>query len=185
MRRYNDMKLVLAESLRELLVDRQLEDITVKLIVENCGTTTRTFYNHFKDKQDLAYWMYSKELLSLVVYHEEAVVDWEATLCSMLDHMYTDKSLYGKLVVYNGQNSFMDALYEEAVSTYLADISSKLEPSDDLDGLRFVVECFLKGNSTQLREWLLGGCKITPQEFAQKSVLCFPEILKPFFYFDE
>lgn len=43
----------MGESVRELAAQRSLDKITVKEIAQNCGVTSATFYNHFRDKYDL------------------------------------------------------------------------------------------------------------------------------------
>src|SRR5699024_10238398 len=40
-----------------------VEKITVKEIVEECGTTRQTFYRNFRDKYDLINWYFDKILL--------------------------------------------------------------------------------------------------------------------------
>ena len=50
------------DSLSELVDLKPFEKITVKDITENCDMTTRTFYNHFKDKYDLVLWTYSSKV---------------------------------------------------------------------------------------------------------------------------
>ena len=54
----NRTKLVLAESIKELMEHIPLDKITVTQIVNNCGTTRQTFYRNFKDKYDLVNWYF-------------------------------------------------------------------------------------------------------------------------------
>ena len=44
---------VLAESFRELAMEKSIERITVREIAENCEYSSATFYRHFRDKYDL------------------------------------------------------------------------------------------------------------------------------------
>ena len=44
---------IIIASLRELTKTRSIDDISVSDIIENCGISRRTFYNHFRDKQAL------------------------------------------------------------------------------------------------------------------------------------
>lgn len=50
-------KFVLADSIKELMTSMPLDKITVKNIVENCGTTRQTFYRNFKDKYAFFGWL--------------------------------------------------------------------------------------------------------------------------------
>ena len=53
MERHRDlMRMYLSESLRELMVQRMFEKITIKMICDKAGVIRATFYNYFDDKYD-------------------------------------------------------------------------------------------------------------------------------------
>ncbi len=52
------IKQILSESLIDLVNKKSLNKITVQMIVDNCNMTRQTFYYHFKDKYDLANWIF-------------------------------------------------------------------------------------------------------------------------------
>lgn len=62
-RRPEKMKYQLADALKQCMSKMLVEKITVKEIVEECGTTRQTFYRNFKDKYDLINWYFDKILL--------------------------------------------------------------------------------------------------------------------------
>ena len=62
-RRSGKMKYQLADALKQCMSKTPVEKITVKEIVEECGTTRQTFYRNFKDKYDLINWYFDKILL--------------------------------------------------------------------------------------------------------------------------
>lgn len=57
----NITKLALANSLKNLMLNKPFDKIRVADIVGNCGVTRTTFYYHFKDKYDLMNWIYYTE----------------------------------------------------------------------------------------------------------------------------
>ena len=57
------MKYRLADAMKQCMAKLPVEKITVKEIVEECGTTRQTFYRNFKDKYDLINWYFDKILL--------------------------------------------------------------------------------------------------------------------------
>ena len=57
------MKYRLAEAVKVCMKTTSVEKITVKEIVDACGTTRQTFYRHFQDKYDLVNWYFDKILL--------------------------------------------------------------------------------------------------------------------------
>jgi AcrR family transcriptional regulator len=58
MPKVGDTKQILADSLCKLAESKSVNDITVLDIVNNCGLTAPTFYNHFRNKHDLITWYY-------------------------------------------------------------------------------------------------------------------------------
>ena len=58
-----EMKYRLAEAVKVCMKTTSVEKITVKEIVDACGTTRQTFYRHFQDKYDLVNWYFDKIIL--------------------------------------------------------------------------------------------------------------------------
>ena len=52
-----NMKEVIAEAVRTLLMDKKVKKLTVKDIVEECHITRQTFYYHFEDIPHLFLWI--------------------------------------------------------------------------------------------------------------------------------
>ncbi len=53
-----DIKLKLAEAMKECMRTTAVENITVKQIVEVCGVSRQSFYRNFIDKYDLINWYF-------------------------------------------------------------------------------------------------------------------------------
>lgn len=58
----DSMKYRLADAMKACMKKTPVEKITVKEIVEECGTTRQTFYRNFQDKYDLINWYFDKIL---------------------------------------------------------------------------------------------------------------------------
>ena len=54
-------KKALAESLKNLLLQKPLNKITISDIADDCGINRMTFYYHFKDIYDLVEWTCAEE----------------------------------------------------------------------------------------------------------------------------
>lgn len=59
-------KLMLAESLRNLMQKKTLDKIKIHEIVDACGVNRQTFYYHFQDIYALVEWMYNYDATKLV-----------------------------------------------------------------------------------------------------------------------
>ena len=54
---------LLAESFKELAMQRSIEKITIKEITDKAGVIRPTFYNHFQDKYELLEWIINQDLI--------------------------------------------------------------------------------------------------------------------------
>lgn len=80
-------KRALAASLKNMLVKKTLDKITVKDIVDDCNLNRQTFYYHFHDTYDLLEWLYLDETKDIVdKLHEKKY-------SLLLDYIIENKSL--------------------------------------------------------------------------------------------
>ena len=53
---YMDMKEIIAEAARKLILEKKVKKLTVKDIVEECQITRQAFYYHFEGIPDMIQW---------------------------------------------------------------------------------------------------------------------------------
>ena len=70
-------KLMLAESLRNLMQKKPLDKIKIHEIVDACGVNRQTFYYHFQDIYALVEWMYQHDAVELIEKNNKALLDGE------------------------------------------------------------------------------------------------------------
>lgn len=56
----------LASSLKRLMEQKPLSQISIREIIEDCGVNRQTFYYHFRDIYALAEWMFSREAAAFI-----------------------------------------------------------------------------------------------------------------------
>lgn len=61
-----DMKEIIAEGARNLLMGKKVKKLTVKDIAEECNITRQTFYYHFEDIPDMIRWIMENEFDKMV-----------------------------------------------------------------------------------------------------------------------
>ncbi len=108
----------IADSLMELLYTTPLQNISTQQICDNCGYSTRTFYNNFKDKHEVVAYIYERmmqncwydngEITDLYTAH----VRWNTTAAKEY-HKFFKNTLS-----YKGQNNIMDIMNDYAVARY-------------------------------------------------------------------
>lgn len=107
----------LAESAIELLSKEPIGKITVARIANNCGLSTRTFYNNFRDKYELFIWIYKAELEKKYQANLDNMNFSTFLRCSgqiLLDY----KEFFFNYQRYSGQNDFRDSVFQPLYEYY-------------------------------------------------------------------
>lgn len=110
-------KTYLKESAIELLSKGRVDNISVKDIAENCGVSTRTFYNYFKDKNDLFLSIYTEDLEDFYQAHKETLT-FRPFLYHTGEVLWEYRDFFQNFQAYTGQNNFRDSVYDPLMSYY-------------------------------------------------------------------
>lgn len=173
-------KELLGESVRELAAQRSLDKITVKEIAQNCGVTSATFYNHFRDKYDLIAWVLNEQMEQVYMAYAEGKETWPQTILSMIHVLYDGRSFYRNAFANtSGQNSFVFSTHSHSIDL-LTEIVRQKAGAQFTDDLAFFVEFYLRGTSITVMEWILGGCKTPPEQLADYFMRAMPAPLQPY-----
>lgn len=115
-----EIKKTLAESFKELVIEKGFQKIIVKDITDRANVKRPIFYSYFRDKYDVVEWIYLQEIWLPSRSLMEGGYAHEA-LRFILVSMEKDKDFYRKLVNQDGQNSF-----GEIVKKYIREESEKI-----------------------------------------------------------
>lgn len=100
------VKELISLSVLELLETETIDEITVKKIAGNCGITTRAFYNHFRDKNDVVSSIYTNRMRK----HMGCPLDeWYR---HMTDFFESEHSFFNNTINYTGQNNLGDTILQ-------------------------------------------------------------------------
>lgn len=161
-------KEILVESFRELAVAKNIDKITVRQIVGNCGYSTATFYRHFKDKYDLIAWEYAEGTSEIVDRVDGVNYSFqEALLDSALRYQREREYLKNLLLHTEGHDAFiryMTDINENAATRMLLSLSAK----KTLDKMtRMYIRTYALGAVCFTCEWILGVHEATPRQIAE------------------
>ncbi len=82
----------IAEAMKELLTKKPLHKISIRDLTEKCNINRKTFYYHFKDKDDLIEWIFMEEFYSCLDYNNlNTVWDFLIPLCN---YFYENRLYY-------------------------------------------------------------------------------------------
>ena len=121
MQHKKEVRYLLADSFRELVLEKPIEKITIKEITDRAGVIRVTFYNHFQDKYELLEWICREEIINPL-----RILLWnnmkQEAFTFMLSNIVKSREFYMRAVRLEGQNSFESILkvcFTEVVTDYL------------------------------------------------------------------
>lgn len=100
-------KLILADSLEELLKSKSFDSITVGEISDNCGLSRTTFYRQFKDKYDCMNWVYQNKIAQIVEENSDNA-SWKNLVYQISLFLYEKKEYFAKVNNYTEHNSLLE-----------------------------------------------------------------------------
>lgn len=99
-----DTKQLLELSVMELISEHTIDKISVKDIAKNCNLSTRTFYNHFKDKYEIINSCYISILENYYIENKDNL-DFRLWLLHAAEIVCNNTSFYINIFKYTGQNN--------------------------------------------------------------------------------
>lgn len=162
-------KRLLALALKDLLKEREYPDVSVSDIVTRCGVARRTFYNHFKDKEDLVAWIYETEVLSRL--RVPARDTWADNIYDSIHDMYEDRDFYTKVFSAADPATHWGHRMEFAVYAFCSVIERYLDGrSLPAATEKYIAQFYAIGYVNTLLTWVQNGMKETPEYLTQRLV---------------
>ena len=178
-RRQEKMKYRLAAAMKKCMERMPVEKVTVKEIVEECGTTRQTFYRYFLDKYDLINWYFDK-ILSESFKHMgtgETVYESLVRKFRFIEH---ERLFFDAAFRYDDQNSLRDHDYRKIHAFYTNMIESRTKEPLGSE-LNFILEMYCRGSVYMTTRWVSGEIEYTPEEMAKRLVEAMPAVLAEVF----
>lgn len=174
------MKQILAESIEELMQKTSVKRITVKDIVTNCNTTSQTFYNNFKDKYELIFWVYQVQM-DILINRIGNNYNWRQMTTEILKLFIRKKTFFiNALKNTQGQNSFNEYGFHHTLSASIA-VIKKLHGIQVIDDdLIFALKLYIHGSTKMVEEWTINGMKQTPEQMAQNLTDSMPNSVRKY-----
>lgn len=174
------VKQILSESLIDLMNKKSLNKITVQMIVDNCNMTRQTFYYHFKDKYDLANWIFGTNIDNITE-SSSPTLPWSIVLGEMLVVMKKDKNFYVNAMNCEGQNSFNHYINEYTRIAYIKELTKRLNNKTLNNDLLFSIEFNSYGAAGMICDWIKNNMASDPFELAKNIANNMPQCMKIYF----
>lgn len=109
-----DIKAIISTAFLALCKEKPLNKITIADIQQETQISRQTFYNHFKDKQDLIQYIYETRVISGWKYPSVLDTDFHLALISCLESDIQYHSFIKQALMIHGQNCLKDYMYEHS-----------------------------------------------------------------------
>lgn len=160
---------VLAESFKELCLQKPVEKITIKEITDGAGVIRPTFYNHFQDKYELIEWIINEDLLEPLRPLISAGMIRESMIL-LFTNIAKEKDFYQKLVKLEGPITFHQICQKCVENVLLQVLGSMLQGKQVKHSILDVQMLSLYYAQSMVfagEEWIKRGItNITPTEMA-------------------
>lgn len=186
MQQKKDVKVLLADAFKQLVLEKPIEKITIKEITDRAGVIRVTFYNHFQDKYELLEWIMREECVNPI-----RVLLWNNMTAEgmmfLFNSMLKNKEFYSHAVRLGGQNSFESIArkcFVEVIVDYLKDHSKNKKRKYEWLTPERAAEFYAQPLVYLLIAWIKSGMHETPEEMlemyqyvASHSMMDLPEDL--------
>lgn len=168
----DSMKYRLADAMKACMKKAPVEKITVKEIVEECGTTRQTFYRNFQDKYDLINWYFDKILQESFEHMGEGRTIYEG-LVNKFHYIQNEKLFFRAAFKNDAQNSLREHDFHLILRFYTDRIEGKTGRKMP-EHMRFLLEMYCQGSIYMTVQWVMGQIKRTPEQMAESLVDAMP-----------
>ncbi len=146
-------KNLLANAVLELSNKKPLSDISVSDITDFCGMSRNTFYYHFKDKQELVFWIYTTfhdKTINLTVADKK-----HSNTMELLKYMRKYLSFFRQAFGETGQNCFKTEFQKSMYKDYEYVLGNNYETSDIEAEIKHFIAMYMAHSSVEAFEMLL------------------------------
>jgi len=181
-RRVEYTKMVLRQSLLELMRENPISKITVTGICEKAEVNRGTFYAHYKDPYDLLEQIENELFEDIYTsidagFKAESIADLLTDICTSI----VENGELCKIVLSGYENrDFLDRVINIAHDYSIENWKNHIHVVDEIQ-LERLYSFYAHGSAAIIRDWVLGGMKESPREialFLEKISNLGPEFIK-------
>lgn len=160
-------KLALGNSLKQLVLEKPFEKISVSDITNKCGLNRQTFYYHFQDKYECLEWVYRHDCLEPLI-QSSNLNNWNRCIERMMTIMLENKEFYIRTINADPK-TFINTFFEVS-KTLFQRLIHHIDNEDYVDDEEevFISEFLTQGIVGTITSWVAKGMRIPPHELAER-----------------
>lgn len=160
-------KNALAASLKSLMTVKAFNKISISEICELCHMNRKSFYYHFRDKEDLLNWIFDTEFSKICSPDPDDGL-WDE-LVILSSYLHDNRAFYKKAFKIEGQNSPSSHLHSILYPLCKERLHSLLKNEEITD---FQVNFFADGILCAIKRWITSNDCISPEKFTEQIRSC-------------
>jgi probable dihydroxyacetone kinase regulator len=161
-----EVKVLLSDSFKELVLEKPVEKITIKQITDRAGVIRVTFYNHFQDKYELLEWICREEIINPTRILLQNNMQREA-VTFIFTAILKNKGFYSHVAHTTGQNSFKsimrDLISEMIMESFLTNKNAKAGKYSWVT-TKWIADYYAQGFTFVLMSWIEKDMNIPPED---------------------
>ena len=174
-----DIKIKLAQAMKECMKTSSVESITVKQIAETCGVSRQSFYRNFIDKYDLINWYFDR-LLEQSFKEMGKGKTLRNGLIKKFQYIKEERLFFTAGFKGDEQNNLKEHDFIMIYEFYCALIREKTGTPPDYH-TRKLLEMYCQSSIYMTVQWLMKGMRETEQELADLMLDAMPNRLRELF----
>ena len=163
-------KRALAESLKKLLSKKNLDKITVKDIIADCGVNRQTFYYHFHDIYALTEWALRDDVENLFGETTD-YSDWGDRICVLMAFLQENRTVVRNIYYSVSHKTIADCI-RRILSPYVFRLvqvqAEEMNPEAPEDDMEYVTKILTLSAEGIITEWIDNGQNQVTEELLRK-----------------
>ena len=161
-----EVKVLLSDSFKELVLEKPVEKITIKQITDRAGVIRVTFYNHFQDKYELLEWICREEVVGPGRILLQNNMQREA-VTFIFTALLKNKEFFSHVAHTTGQNSF-ESIMRELISETICEYFLTNEPMKSVKynwiTSKWIADYYSQSLTFVLMSWIEKDMNIPPED---------------------
>ena len=161
-------KKAIEASLKNLLLKKPFDKITINDIAEDCGISRMTFYYHFKDIYDLVEWA-CEEDVKKILEDKDDYKTWTQGFLNLFEEVLKNKPFILNVYRSVGREQVENYLYKIVYDLLLNVIEEKAQGMTGRDeDKEFVADFYKYAFVGLMLDWVKNGMKEDPHKIVKK-----------------
>lgn len=158
-------KYLFAQTLRQLLRSKRLHQVKITELCQACGAERQTFYYHFRDKYDLAAWIY-EQTFQQILHGSDGVFRLEE-MEKLLLALREDRMFYKKLFEDHSQNALLQYIQQVNISYTRQILLQEMGGEELSDETEFAMRFFSHAWMGCIRDWICRDPAVDAKQYAK------------------